>query len=101
MADTELLLVQLNTEEQLQLVGLTNHPGWRVLQKLMEGECQRVSREVIKSDSSNEKDIARLQFMARATNSFCANLIKTVSYHINSVLYKEPEEIEEEFSVLQ
>jgi hypothetical protein len=70
--------------DRLDLVALTQQPGWRVLNRMMEAACQAANARVIQCDPTDEKKVLTLQLEARATNAFCTLLGKAVQWHVNS-----------------
>ena len=68
--------------DRLDLVNLTNQPGWRVLNRMMEAACQTANAKVIQCDPTDRDRVLTLQMEARATNAFCTLLGKAVQWHV-------------------
>jgi hypothetical protein len=74
----------LPTGERVDLVALTNMPGWKVLVKMLEAACQVAASKVIQADPTDKEKVLTLQLEARATNAFCALVLRAVQWHANS-----------------
>jgi hypothetical protein len=70
--------------ERLDLVSLTNQPGWKPLVKMLDAACQAANAKVIQCDPTEKEKVLTLQLEARATNSFCSLFLKAVSWHVAS-----------------
>jgi hypothetical protein len=70
--------------ERLDLVSLTNQPGWKSLVKMLDAACQVANSKVIQCDPTEKEKVLTLQLEARATNAFCALFLKAVQWHIAS-----------------
>jgi hypothetical protein len=70
--------------ERLDLVNLTNQPGWKPLVKMLEAACQVANAKVIQADPTEKEKVLTLQLEARATNAFCGLLLKAISWHVAS-----------------
>lgn len=86
MADQPLLF-DLNLIDRMYLAHLTNQPGYKVLVDIMEAACKRANDAVVKLDPEDvnikdyDKSLAYRQQVARATNKFCADVLKSVEFH--------------------
>lgn len=76
--------IELTQQERAFLFAMTHHQGWEVMLKLMDTICREATEAVIKCDTTEEKQILALQNTARATNKFCAELIKQVSWNVET-----------------
>lgn len=82
MADTP---IELTTAERITLAQLTNHPGFDVLVKLIETECEEATKAVIKLDpekagSNYAQILESRQLTARAINGFAKRLLRNIEY---------------------
>jgi len=79
---------ELTNEEKMRLDGLSTHPGFPVLKKLMEHACWKATQEVIKLSPRTERFdqvLAALQHEARAMNDFSSTLIKSIQAHSQAI----------------
>jgi hypothetical protein len=70
--------------DRLDLVALTNMPGWAVLNRMMDAACQSANAKVIQCDPTDRDKVLTLQLEARATNAFCTLLGKVIQWHVAS-----------------
>lgn len=96
---SNLLGEDLTAEEKLYLNALTNHEGFPVLVKLLNEACKKATEEVIKidpQDNNYERKLAAAQNTARAKNSFCTDVIKTIRWRVvegvNEIAIEKQEE---------
>jgi hypothetical protein len=79
---TDVQAFVLTQSERVALVGLTTHPGYGVLTRMMESACQRAYTKVIQCDPTEEAHVLALQKEARAASAFCTLLLKAVNWHV-------------------
>ena len=95
LTNGKMLCRDLNEVEMAYLSNLCQHPGFKVIVKMMEEACENATREVIQLDPVNTDDyehkLAILQLTARATNSFCSSFLKSVEVHANRAFADEQE----------
>jgi hypothetical protein len=72
----------LSQSDRVQLVGLTTHPGFEVLKRMMEVACQAAYTKVIQCDPTEEAKVLTLQKEARAASAFCNLLRKAINWHV-------------------
>src|SRR5260370_37751566 len=72
----------LSQTDRIALVGLTTHPGFKVLTQMMDAACQRAYTKVIQADPTQEAVVLALQKEARAASSFCELLRKAINWHV-------------------
>lgn len=76
---------EMDELERAQLINMTFHPGYQILIHMMNQACELATAAVIKLDPIVTEDFDRklssLQNIARATNDFCASLIKSIEAH--------------------
>ena len=74
--------IELSQQERMYLHAMTASQGWVVMLKLMDALCRAATEEAIACD--DDEAILKLQRTARATNKFCAELIKQTSWNVES-----------------
>jgi hypothetical protein len=82
----------MSLEDKQYLGGLSQHPGYPILQRLMEDACRQATEAVIRLDpTDNEYDrkLKSLQMTARIMNDFCATLIKSIVMHTQAAKIEE------------
>src|SRR5258706_12987021 len=72
----------LSQTERIALVGLTTHPGYAVLSKMMQTAVQQKFNQVINCDPTKEADVLALQKEARAASEFCSLLRDAINWHV-------------------
>jgi hypothetical protein len=89
----------LTLQQQLNLWGLSQHPGFEVLVMLMDEACRESAADPIRLDLMADKydeKLVKLTLIARATNDFCASVRSTVLTHINAAAeQKKQDELEQ------
>jgi hypothetical protein len=81
-ANTDVQAFVLSQSDRIHLVGLTTHPGFKVLVQQMEAACQRLYLKVIQCDPAEESKVLVLQKEARAASAFCDLLRKAINWHV-------------------
>jgi len=71
---------ELTQSERIALMGLTTHPGWPILNQLMEKICRHFDAVTIKED--DDAKAMNLRREARAANMFSTLLGKVVSWNV-------------------
>jgi hypothetical protein len=72
----------LSQSDRIALVGLTTHPGFRVLTQQMEAACQRAYARVIQCDPTEADKVLAFQKEARAASAFCDLLRRAINWHV-------------------
>lgn len=70
---------ELTDQERVALVSLTMHPGFPILQQIIEDYCTLSTGEVLKCDPTDTARVSAVLSEARAKNAFAAALIKKVN----------------------
>jgi hypothetical protein len=78
---TDVQQFALSQADRVALVGLTTHPGFRVLTQMMESACKAAYTKVIQCDPTEEAKVLALQKEARATSAFSSLLLKAINWH--------------------
>jgi hypothetical protein len=81
----------LTMEERLFLGQMTLMPGWLVLKKMIEEECLRATKDIMKLDPLNEKYteiLSRLALESRAINNFAVDLIESTKCQVKTGEYE-------------
>jgi hypothetical protein len=88
---------ELTQTDRIALVGLTTHPGFRVLTSMMDAACQRMSAKVLQCDRTNRDEMIVLADEARAANVFVNLLRQAINWHVKceNVTKKPPEKVKE------
>jgi TRAP-type mannitol/chloroaromatic compound transport system substrate-binding protein len=89
MAERKILGVNLEFDERVQLAQLTNHPGWRILVKVMAEACRNATEEVIRLNPTSERypqNLEKLQMTARAMSKFSNDVLESVREHLNATV---------------
>ena len=73
---------ELTQTDRIALVGLTTHPGFRVLTQMMDAACQRMAAKVLQCDRTERDRIVVLADEARAANEFSNLLRKAINWHV-------------------
>lgn len=79
-----MLFSELTSLDRAHLVALTMQPGWSILVKMFEQQCEIATVKVIQLDpgvNNYDKQLASLQIAARATNDFCSSVLKSIDAH--------------------
>ncbi len=71
---------ELTQSERIALMGLTTHPGWPVLNMLMERVCREFDIVTIREE--DDEKAKKLRYEARAANAFSTLLGKVVSWNV-------------------
>lgn len=74
----------LNLEEKIYLEGMTKHPGFKVMEKLLFDACKKSTDAVVKLDPTSDsyrRQLPNLQIIARVTNDVCGTLLKSIAMH--------------------
>lgn len=94
-----LLRDELNLAERSALHNMTYHPGFKILQRMIDDACRLATEEVIKLDpgaNNYERLLVSVQNKARAINEFASALRKSVDVHCNAAIQLEEEEKEQD-----
>jgi hypothetical protein len=103
----KLLLDDLNPLDRAHVAALTMQPGWAVVVKMFEQACQIAITQVIllsPEDANYNQKLANAQINARATNDFCASILKSIAAHCAAMGEEreaEKEEIENAKKVIE
>jgi hypothetical protein len=81
---TDVQQFSLSQADRVALVGLTTHPGFRVLIQMMESACKDAYTKVIQCDPTKEADVLALQKEARAASAFSNLLLRAINWHSRS-----------------
>ena len=96
---SKMLLREMTYQEQMNLWGLTKHPGFDVLVALMDEAVRDTAADPIRLDpiktENYEDKLAKLALIARATNDFCMSIRNAVNTHINAAAAKQKQDEEE------
>lgn len=91
----KMLCRDLTLQQQLNLWGLSQHPGFEVLTMLMDEAVRESSADPIRlnpMEDKYEEKLAKLALLARATNDFCASVRNAVLTHINAAAERKKED---------
>ena len=92
----KMLCRDLTLQQQLNLWGLSQHPGFEVLVMLMDEAVREASADPIRLDPVKTQNyhevLERLTLTARATNDFCASVRNAVLTHINAAAERKKED---------
>jgi hypothetical protein len=94
----KMLLREMSYQEQMNLWGLTKHPGFDVLVALMDEAVRDTAADPIRLDpmaDKYEEKLAKLALIARATNDFCMSVRNAVNTHIVAAAAKQKQEEQE------
>ena len=83
----KMLCRELTFQQQMNLWGLTKHPGFEVLVMLMDEAVRDSAADPIRLDPMSDKyeeKLAKLALIARSTNDFCASVRNAVLTHITA-----------------
>jgi hypothetical protein len=72
----------LNQTDRLALMGLTTHPGFRVLTAMMETACRTAAAKVVQCDPTEDKKVMSLLSEARAANAFSDLLRRAINWNV-------------------
>lgn len=98
----KMLCWDMNEVDRAYLSNLCQHPGWKVVVKMMEMACENATKEVIMLDplaDGAEKKLQITQLKARVTHEFCLSFLKSVEIHVDRV-HQEAKEEEEEAEMM-
>lgn len=87
-----LLSDKLSASERAMLAQVTHHGGYKVIIKLMEALCDRISKDEIRLDPEKpgyEDKLAVRHQRARNANEVCAELLKSIEWHIRAAANQE------------
>ena len=74
--------MELTAAERVELISTVGTEGFRVIQKIMEAECERFNVLVRNADTANEKDcIAKLN-LAKAACMFWTQVVARINQEI-------------------
>lgn len=93
-----LLLEELTEVEQLNLAGLTQHPGYPALEKLLMAACRRATEDFTKLDPSAdgyEKKLVYHQWKAKERSEFSMLVLKSILYHTKITEIRKEEQGQE------
>jgi hypothetical protein len=82
---------ELTQSERIALMGLTTHPGWPVLNTLMEKVCRQFDVATIREE--DDEKARKLRYEARAANAFSSLLGKVVSWNVQCAKVTNVKEI--------
>jgi hypothetical protein len=91
----KMLCRDLTLQQQLNLWGLSQHPGFEVLVMLMDEAVREASADPIRLDPMAERyaeKLSTLTLIARATNDFCASVRNAVLTHINAAAERQKQD---------
>lgn len=91
----KMLLREMTYQEQMNLWGLTKHPGFDVLVALMDEAVRDTAADPIRLDPMQPgygDKLEKLALIARATNDFCMSVRNAVNTHINAAAAKMKED---------
>lgn len=91
----KMLLRDMTYLEQMNLWGLTKHPGFDVLVSLMDEAVRDSAADPIRLDPMSEHyedKLAKLTLTARAVNDFCMSLRNAVNTHVNAAAAKQKQD---------
>ena len=95
----KMLLREMSYQEQMNLWGLTKHPGFDVLVSLMDAAVRDFAADPIRLDPITTEDyegkLAKLTLTARAVNDFCMTLRNAVNTHITAAAVRMKQDEEE------
>lgn len=89
---SKMLCYNLTLDEKVYLANLVAHPGFRVLQRMMEEACKNAEAEVIRlnpEEDGYEKKLKARQLTARAMADFCTSLIKSFNVHTTAAVEED------------
>ena len=84
---------ELTQTERIALMGLTTHPGWPVLNGLMERVCREFDVATIRED--DDEKAKKLRYEARAANAFSTLLGKVVQWNVSCAKVTEAKKVKE------
>lgn len=90
-----LLMDELTEPERVMLGRMTYDGGYKVLVKLFNAACIRVTQDIVRLDPE-KPDYARLLEIrsqrSRNINEFCAMVLKSLDYHVDILRHQKLEE---------
>ena len=89
--DSDVQAFACSQSDRIALVGLTKHPGFQVLTRMMDAACQRAYTKVIQCDPTEEAKVCALQKEARAASAFCTLLRKAIEWHVRCENVVQPD----------
>lgn len=68
--------MKLSVDEQEALMSIMDHPGWRVLWKVIDNEIASIGDDIIRLDLTvnNEKDLIKLKLVHQGAKSLAVRL---------------------------
>jgi hypothetical protein len=72
----------LSLMERQQLASLSGHPGFAVLEKLLEFEADRFTSQLVGLKTSNKDDIADAHTRAQVAWEIVSHLLRQINYEI-------------------
>lgn len=72
----------MTDQDRAALTGLKGHPGWEVLIKIMEAECERKKLDMVDVDPADHNAVLAAHAVARSAYEFYTRVVKAVDHQI-------------------
>lgn len=79
----------LTQADKIAVAQTMSTPGWRVILKMLEAECERINAGVIKlnpNDEGHKEKLVAGQLEAWSVNKFAGRVRDSVKYHADSAM---------------